>query len=100
MKRGHALKTLVLALGLVVISISAWWAWNRADPVVEFERAPLVFPPSGMGKFVPKGPPGPWKGKVPGMVPPKKQPPPDSQQSPQAETRPRVTAPLRLYFRP
>ena len=91
MKRGHALKAMTMMLGLCAVAFTTWWAWDRADPVVEFERAKPKLGPPPVRKFAP------WKGKAPL---PKAPPPPDTQQSPQTETRPRLQAPLRLYFRP
>ncbi len=85
MRRGFAFQALLLTFALGALACAAWWAWNRVDPVVEFERDQAKFPPKGL----------PWKGKAPpGMFPPRKQPPLDMQRTPQTGPRPQ------LKFRP
>ena len=88
MRRGFAFKALLLTFALGALACAAWWAWNRVDPVVEFERDQAEFPPKGL----------PWKGQAPpppGMFPPPKPlPEPDMQRTPQSGPRPQ------RYFRP
>jgi hypothetical protein len=98
MRRGFAFQAMLLTFALAALGYTAWWAWDRVDPVVEFERDPANAPRQWDFKKPPaKLPPRKGKG-LPGLPPPMKPPAPDMQQSPQIETRPRLQA-ARLFYR-